>query len=117
MTNGRNNQRVNPFHIQGYIRDEKLFCGRQAELAEIWGYLRKGYNVFILAPRQPGKSSLLWYIKNGDFFPWNVQMMDWCWYDSGLDLEKALEKYRKFLEDKKIPGPLFNRWVIWVQLE
>jgi NTP pyrophosphatase (non-canonical NTP hydrolase) len=269
MTNDRNNQGVNPFHIQGYIRDEKLFYGRQAELAEIWGYLRKGYNISIVAPRQLGKSSLLWYIKNkaetqylaslpsisdpattpkvetfyidmqviptaagffqrlsedlnlenaeprtleralenrrvimcldefdrtanndafpedffallrglsqgenlslviatkipliqysregmtspfynifsmvtlgpftkheagelltgiagnarktfkpgelekaldtvGDFFPWNVQMMGWCWYDTGFELEKAVEKYRKFLEDKKIPGP------------
>lgn len=54
---------VNPFHIQGMVRDESLFFGRQSELNSIWGYLRKGSNVSIVAPRRRGKSSLLWRIK------------------------------------------------------
>jgi len=58
-----NNVQVNPFHIQGTIRDRNLFFGRNAELAAIWGYLRKGSNVSIVAPRRLGKSTLLWHIK------------------------------------------------------
>ncbi|MCU0288366.1 MAG: AAA-like domain-containing protein [Acidobacteria bacterium] len=54
---------VNPFHIQGMVRDESLFFGRKSELNSIWGYLRKGSNVSIVAPRRMGKSSLLWRIK------------------------------------------------------
>lgn len=54
---------VNPFHIQGMVRDESLFFGRQSELNSIWGYLRKGSNVSIVASRRMGKSSLLWRIK------------------------------------------------------
>lgn len=53
---------VNPFHIQGMVRDEALFFGRKQELNSIWGYLKKGSNVSIVAPRRMGKSSLLWHI-------------------------------------------------------
>ncbi len=54
---------LNPFTIQGMIRDPRLFFGREAELAAIWGYLRKDANVSIVADRRWGKSSLLWYVK------------------------------------------------------
>ncbi|MGE5341058.1 MAG: TIR domain-containing protein [Candidatus Omnitrophota bacterium] len=54
---------TNPFHISGIIRDEKLFFGRYSELGTIWGELRKGCSVSIVGPRQSGKSSLLWHIK------------------------------------------------------
>jgi hypothetical protein len=35
MTDDQYELRVNRFHIQGYIRDPKLFYGRWAELDEI----------------------------------------------------------------------------------
>lgn len=45
------------------LRDQRRFFGRKAELAAIWGYLRKQPAVSIVAERRMGKSSLLWYIK------------------------------------------------------
>ncbi len=54
---------LNPFITQGMIRDPRLFCGRAAELAAIWNYLRRDANVSIVAERRMGKSSLLWYVR------------------------------------------------------
>jgi len=54
---------VNPFQVQGTVRDQALFFGRKQELQTIWGHLSKGQNVSIVADRQRGKSSLLWHIK------------------------------------------------------
>lgn len=54
---------LNPFTTQGMIRDPRQFFGRKAELAAIWGNLRKDANVSIVAERRMGKSSLLWYVK------------------------------------------------------
>jgi len=52
----------NPFHTQGMIKDHSLFFGRKTEMERIWGHLRKGENVSIVAPRRLGKSSILWQI-------------------------------------------------------
>ncbi|MGQ0600097.1 MAG: nSTAND1 domain-containing NTPase, partial [Anaerolineales bacterium] len=53
---------INPFIIQGMIRDPEQFYGRRQTLTEIWGYLRKDANVSIVAERRMGKSSLLAHI-------------------------------------------------------
>jgi len=33
-----------------------------------------------------------------DYYPWNVQYMGWCWFESEFDMEKAREMYRGSLE-------------------
>jgi hypothetical protein len=53
-------RRENPFYVSGRINDSTYFFGRQREIREIQGELRKHLSVSIVGPSQIGKSSLLY---------------------------------------------------------